>query len=211
MATHTRHEIVVYPNHTKLLRYALLYLLAVDAFLLVCLLLASGTSAPPPQLGILGTVLAVIEIVGRILIGVVMLALALVLAAALVCTIYRIIVRKPSVVVNSDGIIDHCSLLAGGLGLIRWDEIENIAVYVYNRNLKYFCVITHEKRAPASPLTRLFRRSITLFLVDGANLPQWLISIPVKELATEIESRYQATLLAHEIGVVDWLPSSSRA
>jgi hypothetical protein len=68
--------------------------------------------------------------------------------------------------------------------------------------------MTHEKRAPASPLIRLFRRSITLFLVDGANLPQWLLSTPVKDIATEVERHYQATLLAHEITIIDWLPTS---
>ena len=209
MATHTRHQIVVYPNRAKLLGYALVYLVAVDAFLYFCLLLAGvTTSAPPPPPGFLSTVLAVIAIVGSILIGVVMLVSALTLAVALVCTIYRILVRKPSAIINSDGIIDQCSLVAGGRGLIRWDEIENIALYAYGKNLKYFCVITHDKRVPASPLTRLFRRSITLFLLDGANLPQWLISVPVAELATGIELHYQETLLAHGIVITDWLTPS---
>jgi hypothetical protein len=183
----TRHQIVVYPNRAKLFGYALVYLVGMDIFLSVFLLLVSGTSAPPPQLGFLDTVLAVIEIIGLVLIGVVMLASALVLAVALVCTIYRILVRKPSAIISSDGIIDQCSLFAGGLGLIRWDEVEAIALYAYRKNLKYFCVITHDKRAPASPLTRLFRGSITLFLVEGANLPQWMLSTPVKDLAADVE------------------------
>ena len=209
VATQNPHQIVVYPNRAKLLGYALVYLVAVDAFLYFCLLLAGvTTSAPPPPPGFLSTVLAVIAIVGSILIGVVMLASALVLVVALVCTIYRILVRKPSAIINSDGIIDQCSLVAGGLGLIRWDEIEKIALYAYGKNLKYFCVITHDKRVPASPLTRLFRRSITLFLLDGANLPQWLISVPVAELATGIELHYQETLLAHGIVITDWLTPS---
>jgi hypothetical protein len=50
---------------------------------------------------------------------------------SLVCTIYRILVRKPSIIVDSEGIIDQCSLIAGGLGLIGWDEIKNIALYAY--------------------------------------------------------------------------------
>ena len=48
----------------------------------------------------------------------------LLIALLLLFTLYRILVRKPSVIVNSDGIIDGCSLIAGGLGLIRWDDIE---------------------------------------------------------------------------------------
>jgi hypothetical protein len=209
LATHTRHQIVVYPNRAKLLGYALVHLVVMDIFLSVFLLLVSATaSAPPPPLSVLGTVLAIIVTVGSIFIGVVMLASALVAAVALVCTIYRILVRKPSAIINSDGIIDQCSLFAGGLGLICWDEIENIILYAYRKNLKYFCVLTHEKRAPASPLTRLFRRSITLFLLDGVNLPQWLISVPVKEFAAEIELHYQETLRAHEIVITDWLTPS---
>ena len=208
MATQISHQIVVYPNRAKLLGYALVYLVAVDAFLYFCLLLAGvTTSAPPPPPGFLSTVLAVIAIVGSILIGVVMLVSALVLAVALVCTIYRILVRKPSAIINSDGIIDQCSLVAGGRGLIRWDEIENIILYAYSKK-KYFCVTTHDKRAPANSLTRLFRRTITLFLLDGVNLPKWLISVPVTELATEIELHYQETLLAHGIVITDWLTPS---
>lgn len=208
MATQTPHQIVVYPNRIKLLGYALACSLGTAALLFICLLLASGSDAVNLHLGVLATVLAVIEILGRILIGIVMLALALVLAVVVVCIIYRISVRKPSVIITSDGIIDQCSLIAGGLGLIRWDEIENIALYAYRENLKYICVITHDKRTPDSPLIRLFRRSITLFLVDGANLPQWLLSTPVQDIAAEIEGRYQATLLAHKITIIDWLPAS---
>ncbi len=48
----------------------------------------------------------------------------LLIALLLLFTLYRILVRKPSVIVNSDGIIDGCSLIAGGLGLMRWDDIE---------------------------------------------------------------------------------------
>ena len=133
LATQLPHQIVVYPNRVKLLGNALACSLATPIFLLVCLLLASGTDAPPPELGILGIILTVIEIIGRLLIGAVMLACALVLAEVVVCIIYRILVRKPSVIIDSDGIIDQCSLIAGGLGLIRWDEIESIALYAYRK------------------------------------------------------------------------------
>lgn len=209
LATQIPHQIVVYPNRVKLLGYALTCSLGTAVSLFVCLLLVSGSRPVNLQLGVLATVLAVIEILGRLLIGTVMLATALVLAAVVVCIIYRILVRKPSAIINSHGIIDQCSLFAGGLGLIRWDEIENIILYAYRKNLKYFCITTHEKRAPANPLIRLFRRSITLFLLDGANLPQWLLSTPVNDIAAEIERCYQATLLVHEIDIIDWLPSSN--
>jgi len=208
LATDIPHQFVVYPNRVKLLGYALTCSLGTAVSLFVCLLLVSGSRPVNLQLGVLATVLAVIEILGRLLIGAVLLALALVLATVVVCIIYRILIRKPSAIINSDGIIDQCSLIAGGLGLIRWDEIENIALYAYRKNVKYFCVMTQDKRAPASPLIGLFRRSITLFLVDGANLPQWLLSTPVKDIAAEIELHYQATLLAHEITIIDWLPTS---
>jgi len=42
----------------------------------------------------------------------------------------------------------------------------------------------------------------------GIDAPQWLLSTPVKDIATEVERHYQATLLAHEITIIDWLPTS---
>jgi hypothetical protein len=47
-------------------------------------------------------------------------------------------------------------------------------------------------------------------LVDGANLPQWLLSTSVKEIAAAIERRYQATLLGREIVIIDWLPPTDK-
>ena len=201
------HQIVVYPNRVRLLGYALTCSLGTAASLLVVVLLASESGTVDQQWGVWATVIAVVDILGRILIGAMLLAAALIVAAVAVCIIYRALIRKPSAIITSEGIIDQCSLIAGGLGLIRWDEVEDITLYAYSKTLKYLCVTTLEERTPASPLIRLFRRSITLSLLDGANLPQWLLSEPVKDIAAEIERRYQATLLAHEIVVADLLPS----
>jgi len=151
--------------------------------------------------------IAIFGAFGRLVVGVFALALALLLAVILVCTIYRILIRKPSVIVDSDGITDGCSLIAGGLGLIRWDEIQVIMVNVHNRRAKFLCVMPRDATAFLSlkqnaPLIRLFRRSITFSLPRGINLPEWLFSGSVDDLVAEIERRYQQALHAHKVSIL---------
>jgi hypothetical protein len=143
-----------------------------------------------------------------LILGVLAGVLALLLTLVLLFTLYRLVVWKPSVTVNADGIIDQCSLIAGGLGLIRWHEIEVIVIFAYNNRLEYIHVGTRDDMRPDNPLVRLFQRSITLTLPKGANLPQWLLSISVSELAAQIQEHYHATLVAKDIGILDFLHTS---
>ncbi len=38
-------------------------------------------------------------------------------------TFIRLMRRSPTLIVNANGIVDHCSSIAGGRGLLRWKEI----------------------------------------------------------------------------------------
>jgi hypothetical protein len=151
--------------------------------------------------------IATLGVFGRLVVGVFSLALGLLLVVVLVCTIYRILVRKPSVIVDSDGITDDCSLIAGGIGLIRWEEIEIVMVYDYSKRAKFLCVMPRDAAAflrlrQNNPIVRLFRRSITLSLPRGINLPEWLFSGSVDDLVAEIERRYQQALHAHKVSIL---------
>jgi len=53
--------------------------------------------------------IATLGVFGRLIVGAFSLALALLLVVILVCTIYRILIRKPSVIADSEGITDGCS------------------------------------------------------------------------------------------------------
>jgi len=154
--------------------------------------------------------IATLGVFGRLAVGAFPLALGLLLVVILVCTIYRILIRKPSVIADSEGITDGCSLIAGGLGLIRWDEIQVIMVdvrMVNNRRAKYLRVMPRDAAAFLSlrqnnSIVRLFRRSITLSLPRGINLPEWLFSESVDEFVAEIERRYQQALHAHKVSIL---------
>lgn len=202
------HRIVVYPDRGKLLGYVLLYLATIVPCVLVGIWWLSDVLQASVPMNPAQAVLAIVNLSVLVILDVLVWLIAPLLAVLLVCTIYRAAIRKPSVIVNAEGIIDHCSLIAGGLGLLRWDEIEALTVYAYNKRIKYMCVMTRDRRVPDNPLVWLFRRSITLTLLEGANLPQWLLSMPVSELAAQIEQHYHATLAANEIGILDWLRAS---
>jgi hypothetical protein len=151
--------------------------------------------------------IAIFGVFGRFVVGAFSLALVLLLAVVLICTIYRVLIRKPSVIVDSDGITDGCSLIAGGIGLIRWDEIEIIMVNIHNRRAKFLCIMPRDAAAflrlrQNNPVVRLFRRSITLSLPRGINLPEWLFSGSVDDLVAEIERRYQQALHEHKVSIL---------
>lgn len=209
MATHVRPQIVVYPSRARLLRYALLYLIGILGFGVFCYWSLTGEfpQSNNPRYDWVFALIATLGVFGRLVVGTFSLALALLLVVLLVCTIYRILIRKPSVIADSEGITDGCSLIAGGLGLIRWDEIEIVMVYDYNKRTKFLCVMPRDAAAFLSlrqnnPVVRLFRRSITLSLPRGINLPEWLFSGSVDDLVAEIERRYQQALHAHKVSIL---------
>ena len=212
MATHVRRQIVVYPGRARLLRYTLLYVVALFVFGLFCYWSVTGDfpQSNNPRYDWVFALIATLGVFGRLVVGAFSLALALLLAVILVCTIYRLLVRKPSVIVDSDGITDGCSLIAAGIGRIRWDEIQVIMVdvrTVNNRRAKYLCVMPCDAAAflrlrQNNSIVRLFRRSITLSLPRGINLPEWLFSEPVDDLVAEIRRRYQQVLHAHNVSIL---------
>ena len=209
MATHARPQIVVYPSRGRLLRYALLYVVGIFAFglFLYWSVIGSYPQTNNPRGDWIFALAASLGVVGRIGIGILSLAVALLLAVILVCTLYRILVRKPSIIVDADGITDGCSLIAGGVGLIRWDEIEIVTVHTYNKRTRFVCVMPRDaadylRRRQHNPLVRLFRRSLTLSLPRGINLPEWLFSSPADELLRETKWRYQQVLHAHSVSIL---------
>lgn len=198
---HDPQSIIVYPDRARLFGYALVYLVAEALMTLPFLANAKAVFSPYRATHPVETVFAACF-------GALVAVLMLLLALLLVFTLYRILVRKPSIIVNSDGIVDGCSLIAGGKGLIRWDEILAIMLYAYNKRTVYLGVIPRDEQAlflRSSPLARLFQRSITLTLAKGANLPQWLLSKSVNDIAAEIQWQYGAFLTFHTIALLDLL------
>jgi len=191
------------------LRYALLYAVGIFAFGLFVYwsVIGSYPHTNNPRGDWLFALAASLGIVGRIVVGILSLALALLLAVILACTLYRVLVRKPSVTVDADGITDGCSLIAGGVGLMRWDEIEIVMVQTHNKRTRFVCVMPRDaddflRQRQHNPFIRLFRRSLTISLPKGINLPEWLFSEPADEVLRETKWRYQQVLHAHKVSIL---------
>lgn len=211
-----RRQIAVYPDRFTLLWYAFLYLLGMGAIALCGYWVVTGTS-PRSGTSLYGWVIALLGslgLVGQIVGGGLAIFFMFGLAVVLICTLYRLIIRRPSVIVNSDGITDHCSLIAGGAGFIGWDEIAALWVTVRERHDLYhvttvrrshFVVLLHNEQAIVSrlhPLVRRFLPGYTRKLGAGVDMPQWLLSVPVSELVADIQRRYDQTLNAHSVSVL---------
>lgn len=98
--------------------------------------------------------------------------------------------------------MDCCSLIAGGLGLIRWHEIAAIFPLNWGKGHAFLVVLPSDPQAVRGrrgSLARLFLRSITLILSVGVGLPQWLCSMKSNELWTLIQGQYLDALTANGI------------
>jgi hypothetical protein len=162
-------ELVLYPKRTKLLMLAAGSLM----FVVLGVYLAQNQES-------MGLSLWKVIIVSYV--GVPFFGLCLVYA------IYRLVVRKPAVVVNKDGIFDNAS--AAGAGFIRWEEIANIFPYDYmghrmlGINLVDEAAILARQPALKRALARMNGKIVAPF-----NIPQSTLPISVDELLVEIKKR----------------------
>lgn len=199
-------RIVVYPDRAKLTGYAIL-------FLMTALLVAILGIAALRAVGPLNRVTYPTEAIPGAIAGIIALPISILLGVLCLLTLYRVVVRKPSVVVTEDGIFDGCSLVASGVGLLRWEEIEAIWSYEYEATYAHGSTIRRHYLAimPRRPdlilarrgaIAQLFARSITLTLPARTSLPDWLLSTSVDEICERIRAAYPNTLEVNRIGVL---------
>lgn len=184
-------RIVVYPNRGQILRYSLLYLVIVALISPLVVIWTQGLISASWMQRVVFLPLWATGACATIGSGVL-----------LPLTIYRVLVRKPSVIVTEDGIVDRCSLVAGGLGLIRWHEIVAIFPLEWGKGHAFLVILPsdpQEVRTRRGPFARLFLRIITLNLATGIGLPQWLCSMKSYDLWTLIQDRYIDALKANGI------------
>jgi hypothetical protein len=175
------HQIIVYPSRVKFAKYLLLFLLALAGFTLVTANAAHYVvRGPLPAAIVSGSILLLA------------IPCALILSVVTLSTAFRLFVRVPSVILSDEGITDRCSLIAGGCGLLRWDEIRSVSPYQYSRSTAFLLIHSRNPfsvMARYGPLRRLFAHSITLTLGTRIALPEWLLSMRVSALATLIGER----------------------
>jgi hypothetical protein len=131
-------------------------------------------------------------------------AAALLIAIVAALTAYRILVRKLAVGVSDEGIVDNCSLITTGADLLRWHEISAIFPYTYRvaARLRYLAIIPHDTHAVLGRrglLARLFWHAITLTLPARTSIPEWMLSVSIKELCSQLRDQYGDQIALHHI------------
>lgn len=118
--------------------------------------------------------------------------------------LYRLLVRRPVLVATVDGIVDNGSLLACGVGLIRWEEIVAIAAVRYNPvtwvptvrpwylliRVTDPAVLTSGRPGWLQFLRRVFAR--IMGSQDRLFVPQFMLDTSARGLIDPIRMRYEA-------------------
>lgn len=108
----------------------------------------------------------------------------------------RTVMTSPTLVVNADGILDNCSMIVTGRGLLRWTETLGVDAYEYssNRAITYhFLDIDVTDRRVINRRQPLRKRALSGFVSQpasmGFRIPRPLLDRPPATLVTEI-NRY---------------------
>jgi hypothetical protein len=105
----------------------------------------------------------------------------------------RMVMTSPTVIVNADGILDNCSVIVTGRGLLRWNETLDVEEFVYssNRGITYrFLDINVTDPRAINRRQPLWKRALASFASPrqplGFRIPRPLLDRPPATLATEI-------------------------
>ena len=103
--------------------------------------------------------------------------------------LYRLARRKPSLVVDEEGIFDNASAL--GAGMIRWEEIREMYTFVFRGQTTIGMALTDEDAVLArqNPLKRGLMSVNRGLAGSVVNIPQSVLPMPAEELLREIGRR----------------------
>lgn len=120
------------------------------------------------------------------------------LAPVLLATLFRLVVRRPTLVIGPDGILDHGSLMGTGAGLVRWNEILSVAQTSRPAGwvaLRYLGILVADMRT-IRQRQPLWKKIPLLFVTATMNsqlqIWQGLLDMPVADLAEQVK-RYVET------------------
>lgn len=122
---------------------------------------------------------------------------ACLMVAIFLATLYRLVIRRPSLVVGPNGLLDSGTLLWSGVGLIRWDEVlaavptTRSSGWVKQRFLGILVTDLPRIRKRLPLLKRLALRN-TYSGMSQLLITQALLETPVDDLAEQI-GRYMET------------------
>lgn len=184
--------LVVSPSRTGLLRFAARQVLVL-ALGVALILLRDLRPAESQIVGLLGILACLISL------------------SVLLACVYRMVVPRPSLIINAEGITDNCSLLVCGVGLIRWSAIRTLYPIDYQRSpvlnafnfTDRFLMITpvdlDALLAASHPLVRGLRRPFrfVVWSPPGVSIPHWMLSQPVGDVTVAIRKYYDTLRAVH--------------
>jgi hypothetical protein len=100
---------------------------------------------------------------------------------------YRLLVRRPALVIDKDGIVDNAS--AVGVGFLAWAEIQHVVIYSYARHKMLGIVPSdpHALYARIGPIkSRLLRWNLRLG-ATSINIPQMTLPLKLEDLIPILE------------------------
>lgn len=104
--------------------------------------------------------------------------------------LYRLIVRKPALVVSEEGIQDNVSALSAGM--IRWEEIKAVRTRWFGTQQMIVIALKDEQTflSHQNPVKRVLMRANRSLIGYVVNIPQNILPVPADEVVREIK-RYQ--------------------
>ncbi len=120
-----------------------------------------------------------------------------VLVVVFVAMLYRLAIRRPTLVIGPDGISDHGSLYGTGVGLLRWHEIVSVAPYANSSSRvaqRYLDIVVTDAAAVRRRQPLWKRIPLRLIKLSPWSIGIWqgLLSVPVDDLAGQIDNYVKA-------------------
>ena len=131
-----------------------------------------------------------------------MILLSLTVLCALLL-FYRLLMPKPALIIDNEGIVDNASAIVSGVGMIHWSEIAAILLYGSARQA-YLVIVPHDMETLRTRQNVLSRTFVTVFarmLPSPISIPEWLLTMPAAEVLAQIRSRYDAQIRMNQIDV----------
>ena len=172
----SRGDIVIYPSRIKLVGVLLLCALfcLMSAWLFDRWWSAGRPIEPIPIVALLGFLMGV---------------------ASGIYAFFRLVVRRPAVVLSTEGLYDNASGVAAGF--VPWESIDAMLLY-RQQNQTFLGAVPRDVPAFLAAQNRLKRAILRGSLRLGAPpiaIPQSALPMPARELAQQIASRYPVRVL----------------
>jgi hypothetical protein len=180
-----RTALVIYPSRGKLIRTLCLSIVALVVILGGTMILAVGLLGRPDLLRML--VISAIAL---------LVMLSLYVEGSM---LYRIVSKKPSLVVTASGIVDNATLHATGMGFIPWDEITGMMDVGHRQQRSLMVMVANPRavRARQGFVKRLLLFAFTQGQPSPVKIWAYMLPEAPDEVLTRIQRQIEA-ITAHD-------------